>query len=413
MIRRETIYHARSDPDFADFRQVRDECHQPGGGSMDPANDCWWEDFRRRMPVAARWAYFDHAGVSPLSGPAADVLHEWTADTAENGVAGWTRWRGEVEQCRRLGAELLGAHADELALIRNTTEGIGLVAEGFPWQPGDNVVVPDCEFPSNLYPWRNLESRGVEVRLLPALDERLDLDRLDEACDSRTRVVAVSWVGYATGWRNDVAALADIAHRRGALLFLDAIQGLGVFPLDVSRTPVDFLAADGHKWLLGPEGAGLFYLRREHLDRLRPLGVGWNSVRHSGDFTNTAYDLKSSADRYEGGTHNMAGFAALAASLRLLLEIGVERLSERLLDVTDRLCDRLRQVGAQVASCRDGERWSGIVAFTLAGRDPVETKKRCRHAGVVLNARAGRLRASPHVYTSAEDIERLLEAMQA
>jgi selenocysteine lyase/cysteine desulfurase len=371
-----------------------------------------WTAFRQRMPAAANWAYFDHAGVAPLSGPAADVLHEWTTDAAANGVANWTRWRDEVEQCRHLGAELLGAQGGEVALIRNTTEGIGLIAEGFPWQPGDNVVVPDCEFPSNLYPWLNLRSRGVEVRLVHAEHERLDLGRLGAACDGRTRIIAVSWIGYATGWRNDVAALADIAHRRGALLFLDAIQGLGVFPLDVTAIPVDFLAADGHKWLLGPEGAGLFYIRREHLDRLRPLFVGWNSVRHSGDFTNPAYDLKPSADRYEGGTHNMAGFAALAASLRLLLETGVDRLSARLLDVTDRICERLGQAGADVASGRDERRRSGIIAFTLAGCDPLATKKRCRQHGVILNARAGRIRLSPHVYTSEADIDRMIASLR-
>ena len=379
----------------------------------DPQRPDEWTAFRQRMPAAARWAYFDHAGVAPLSGPAAEVLREWTTDAAENGVANWPRWRQEVETCRRLGAELLGAAAEEVALVRNTTEGIGLVAEGFPWQPGDNVVVPDCEFPSNLYPWRNLESRGVEVRLIHAEHERLDLNRLDAACDRRTRIVAASWVGYATGWRNDVAALAEIAHRHGALLFLDAIQGLGVFPLDVSATPVDFLAADGHKWLLGPEGAGLFYLRREHLDRLRPLFVGWNSVRQAGEFTNTAFDLKPAADRYEGGTHNMAGFAGLAASLRLLLETGVERLSARLLEVTDHLCERLRQAGADVASSREAEHRSGIVAFTRAGCDPAEAKRLCRQRGVILNARAGRIRVSPHVYTSADDIERMLDAVRA
>jgi selenocysteine lyase/cysteine desulfurase len=247
------------------------------------SNDPWLE-LRRQMPCAEKWAYFDHAAVAPISAPARTALVAWANDLAENGCADWPRWAERLEDVRRRGAELISASTDEIALIRNTTEGVNLVAEGFPWQAGDNVVVPADEFPTNLYPWMNLAARGVEVRRVPVDQGRVDLDRLAAACDARTRIVAVSWVGYASGWRNDVDALVELAHGRGALLFLDAIQGLGVFPLDVRRTPVDFLAADGHKWLLGPEGAGLFYLRREHLDLLRPVGLGWNSVVQSYDF---------------------------------------------------------------------------------------------------------------------------------
>lgn len=371
----------------------------------------WWEDFRRRMPVAQQWAYFDHAAVAPLSGPAQQALREWANDAAENGELHWGNWHKRVETVRTLAAALLGASRDEIALIRNTTEGITLVAEGFPWASGDNVVIPSGEFPSNLYPWMNLSSRGVETRLVPTDDERLDLNRLADAVDDRTRIVTVSWVGYATGWRNDVGALAEIAHRRGALLFLDAIQGLGVFPLDVRQTPVDFLAADGHKWLLGPEGAGLLYVRQEHLDVLRPIGVGWNSVQHAGDFSNARLDLKPSAARYEGGSYNMAGLIALGASLELLSGYGMQALSARLLGLTDQLCRRLEDVGAEIVSCTDEERRSGIVSFVLPGRNPNTIRQQCRDHGVILNCRAGRLRASPHAYTSEHDLDRLTAAL--
>lgn len=370
-----------------------------------------WTDFRRQMPVAENWAYFDHAGVAPISGPAEEALLEWTRDTAQNGIANGAHWRKRVAETRRTGAELLGAREEEVALIRNTTEGINLVAEGFPWREGDNVVVPAGEFPSNLYPWLNLRERGVETRIVPTENERLDLDRLAEACDERTRIVAVSWVGYATGWRNDPAELARIAHDHDACLFLDAIQGLGVFPLDVSQVPVDFLAADGHKWLLGPEGAGLFYLRQEHLDLLRPIGVGWNSVVHAGDFTNPELKLKHRADRYEGGTHNMPGFVAMGASLELLLEYGVETVSRRLLEVTDELCDRLDACGAEIVSSREPDRKSGIVSCEIPGADPNEVKQRCRDRHVLVNARAGRLRISPHVYTDRHDVEVLTDVL--
>lgn len=230
-----------------------------------PAARSWWDDFRAKMPVVEKWAYFDHAGVAPLPAPTADVLVEFAGDNAANGVAHWNRWRSTVETARELGARLLGAMTGEVAVIHNTTEGINFVAEGFPWRPGDNVVTLSSEFPSNLYPWLNLASRGVETRQVAVTNERLDPAAVEKACDARTRVLALSWVGYMTGWRNDLALLSEIAHKRGLFFFVDAIQALGVFPLDVGRLPIDALAADGHKWLLGPEGAGLFYVRQRNL----------------------------------------------------------------------------------------------------------------------------------------------------
>lgn len=364
------------------------------------------------MPVAERWAYFDHAAVAPLPAPVHAAVARWLDEAARDGDVHWTRWRQQVEQARRLAARLIGAAESEIALIHNTTEGVNLVAEGFPWRQGDNVVLPAGEFPTNLYPWLNLASRGVQTRIVPTDNERLDLDRLDEACDARTRIVAASWVGYATGWRNDVAGLADVAHRRGALLFLDAIQGLGVFPLDVSQVPVDFLAADGHKWLLGPEGAGVLYVRRQHLDLLRPLGVGWNSVQHAGEYTNPQLVLKPAAGRYEGGSYNMAGIAGLAAALEFLGEFGPEAISRRLLEVTDAVCRRLEDFGAVIASCREGARRSGIVAFQVPGRDSLEIKRRCLERGIAFTCRAGRIRLSPHAYANDEDIERLMAALR-
>ncbi|HXY36674.1 MAG TPA: aminotransferase class V-fold PLP-dependent enzyme [Planctomycetaceae bacterium] len=371
----------------------------------------WWDDFRAKMPVAEQWAYFDHAGVGPLPGPTGDVLIEFARDNVANGVANWSRWRGTVEIARELGAKLVGAEPDEIAVVHNTTEGINFIAEGFPWQPGDNVVTLSSEFPSNLYPWLNLASRGVETRQVKADGERVDPAAVERACDSRTRVIAVSWIGYMTGWRNDLAALAEICTRRKLFYFVDVIQGLGVFPLDVRQLPIDSLAADGHKWLIAPEGAGLLYVRKSRLEMLRTIGVGWNSVRQSGDFTDTRLDLKTDASRYEGGSHCLAAICGLAKSLELLIEIGPDKMSQRVLEITDRLCERLSRAGLPIASCRDADRRSGIVSFDVPGRDPLQLKKDCRARGVLLNARAGRMRAAPHGYCNDDDIDRLLEAV--
>jgi selenocysteine lyase/cysteine desulfurase len=371
-----------------------------------------WDAFRRQMPIARRWAYFDHAAVAPISQPARAAILKYVEQAAEQGDTVWPEWDRGVEQLRDSAARLIGAELDEIALIPNTTAGINIVAEGFPWQAGDNVVTLADEFPSNQYPWMNLAERGVECRRLETDSGRLDLDRLAEACDARTRLVSLSWVGYATGYRHDLDAVAEVVHRRGALLFVDAIQGLGVFPLDVSQTPIDFLAADGHKWMLGPEGAGMMYVRREHLDRLRPLGVGWHSVSQAQDFTHVELNLKPSAERYEGGSQNMVGMIGLGASLDLLLELGAANIARRLLEVTDSICERLTALGCRVHSRREGEFRSGIVSVEVPDADPMAVRRHCLDREVVLSCRAGRLRISPHAYTNEEDIDRLTRAVR-
>ena len=365
------------------------------------------------MPLAERFAYFDHAAVAPISGPARDAIAAWADQSASAGAVDWASWGRHLTHLRRSVAAMVSADPSEIALVQNTTDGISLIAEGFPWQEGDNVVVPDDEFPTNFYPWMNLAARGVELRRAPTHDGRLDLDALSDTCDERTRIVAASWVSFRSGWRNDPAALAEVAHRHGALLMLDAIQALGVCPLDVQSAGVDFFAADGHKWLLGPEGAGLLYIRREHLDLLRPLRLGWNSVVHDGDFDRLELVLKGTAERYEGGSPNMPGLFGLAASIEMLRRIGIEQICRRIVEVTDLLCQRLREIGAVIHSDRSEPRRTGIVSFDLPGQDARSLRLRCREQDVILSHRGGRLRASPHAYTNADDVERLIAALIA
>ncbi len=371
-----------------------------------------WDEFRRQMPVATRWAYFDHAAVSPLPAPTQAAITRWLQQASTEGDVAWPHWANHLEQLRDRFAALLGADREEIALVPNTTTGINIVSQGVPWQPGDNVVTLADEFPSNQYPWLVLTQRGVEVRRVPAEQGVVDLSRLAAACDRHTRVVTISWVGYASGWRNDLEAAAEIAHRCGAKFLVDAIQALGVFPLDVREVPIDFLAADGHKWLLGPEGAGVFYVRGELLDWLQPVGIGWNSVVHCTDFSRIDLKLKPSAGRYEGGSMNMVGLIGLKSSLELLWNIGIDRLAQRILHLTDLACERLESAGATVISNRQPEHKSGIVSFQMPGIDMQTARQRCLENGVVLSCRNGRLRISPHAYNNADDIDRLIEALE-
>jgi len=372
-----------------------------------------WKKMRADMPVSAKYAYFDHAAVAPLSGPAQRAMAKWLDQSATQGDVVWLEWEAKVEQTRAAAAKLINAANDEIALVPNTTSGISIVSEGFPWKEGDNVVTPAHEFPSNRYPWMHLKDRGVELRVIDTPAGVVDLDRMAAACDDRTRIVALSWVGYASGYRIDVAKFAEMAHAKGALLFLDAIQGLGVFPLDVQNCGVDFLAADGHKWMLGPEGAGMFFCRKEHLDTLRPACVGWNSVKGRYDFNKIDLSLRPSAARYEGGSQNMVGMIGFGASLKFLQQYGAgpetSAVGERILEFAGEASERLIAAGARVVSPFGNDHASGIVSFEVDGVDPAELRNRCMKAGVVLSHRNGRLRISPHAYNSSEDIDRLLE----
>lgn len=367
--------------------------------------------FRAQFPVTAHWAFLDHAAVAPLPAPAVAALHEYAASVAANGVAAVGAWVARAAEVRALAARLINAPAvEDVYFVPNTTHGIGVIAEGFPWEPGDNVVLAAEEYPANQYPWMNLARRGVSVRAVPSRGNRVPLADLAAALDARTRVLTVSFVEFASGFRHDLEALGDLCRRRGVFFFVDAIQGLGAFPLDVRAAHIDALSADSHKWLLGPEGAGLGYVRREWVERLHPIGVGAFSVRNPLAFSTIAFDLKPHAGRWEGGALNVPGIAAMGASLRLLLDLGIETARARVLELTDYLCAKARARGWAVFSSRAGGEASGIVSLAHPTRAPDEVVKRCRAAGVVVNARGGRVRASPHAYNVPDEIDRFLEA---
>src|SRR3984893_450649 len=329
-----------------------------------------WTALRDQFPITRRWAFFDHAAVAPLSAPAVRAITEWAQDMAENGDVNASRWEKRVEEVRELASRMLGAAKEDIAFIKNTSEGIGIVAEGLPWKPGENVVTAAEEYPANIYPWMNLKDRGVDVRFVQSRDRRLEIDDVAAAIDSRTRLVSLSMVEYSSGFRNDLHEIGDLCRQRGVYFFVDAIQGLGVFPLDVAQSPIDFLAADGHKWLLGPEGAGIFYVRRELVDRLHPVGIGWNSVIGSRSFSRIDFRLKPNAGRWESGSLNVAGIMALGASLELLLGIRLANVASRVQKFTDYLCEQAARVGREVYSSRESKDKSGIVSLIARGAEP-------------------------------------------
>ncbi|HEY5657819.1 MAG TPA: aminotransferase class V-fold PLP-dependent enzyme [Myxococcota bacterium] len=370
-----------------------------------------WARARGFFPVARDWIYLDHAGVAPISTRVEEALRRYADCASRSGAVDYAIYEAEVERVRARAARLVSATPREIAFIKNTTEGLGIVASGLDWRPGDVVLTCDLESPSNATPWRGLRPLGVETVLLPSEAGRLPLERVEEALRRpRVRLVTLSSVEFGNGARNDLERIGRLCRERGVLFCVDAIQSLGCLPLDVERCGIDFLAADGHKWLLSVEGCGIFFCARRMLERLAPRVVGWHNVAEPRDFDRYQTALRGDAGRFEEGTWNTAGIFALGAAIDLLLELGIDAIGRRVLQLTDRLAEGLRARGADLLSPR-GEAASGIVSFTLPREDPRHTVERLRARRIHTVMRRSAVRASPHFYTEESEIDALLEAL--
>ena len=370
------------------------------------------------FPVLRKWHFFNHAGVCPLPAAAADAFRRYALQGEQQAYL-FTSWYRDVEKLRQLAAELINAGPDEVAFVKNTSEGLSIVASGIDWQFGDGVVTTNVEYPANVYPWmEQVRNRGVK---LVRVEERTDangrravpVDRLlEEAAHPKTKIVALSHVEYASGQRHDLTKIGQFCRDHGKLFCVDAIQSVGVLPVDVQAMKIDYLAADGHKWMLGPEGAGIFYCRRELIERTRPIMVGWMNVINAQDYGDINYTLRADAGRFECGSYNVPGLLALKSALEVIKAARVGAVAQRVRELTDLLIAGLERKGYQIVSPRDKWQWSGIVSFTSPRHDPkrVVLELRKDHQTEIA-LREGRLRASPHFYNTEQQIERLVEVL--
>lgn len=370
-----------------------------------------WQALRDEFPITRNYNFQNHAGVAPISRRSADAARQYLQHAEENAYLRGGFYK-HADRVRAKVAQLIGAHPDEVTFCKNTSDGLSMVANGLNWQSGDNVVTTNAEFAANIYPWQALRPRGVQVRMVFEEDARIPIERLIEAIDNRTRLVAISSVQYASGFRSDLATLGEYCQSKGVLLCVDAIQSLGVFPIDVKAMNIDFLAADGHKWLCAPEGAGFFYVRRELQGHLHPTVIGWMSMKDPSGFDKYQFEFADSAKRYDSGSYNLAGVYALGGAIELVQEIGVEEISKRLLHLTDRLATGVRDKGYRVVSSRAPGEASGIVAFFSDHHQPDKIQRHLQtEHRIVIAVRRGRLRASPHVYTTEQEIDQLIDVL--
>ena len=365
----------------------------------------------QEFPVTTAWRFFNHAATAPLSKRAAAAMAKQLQEHVALGSVGNAIWTPEREQTRALAARFINADPSEIAFISNTAEGISFVANGLRWQAGDNVVATNAEYPANMYPWMRLVEQGVIIKMAQEHDGRIFLEDIDKAIDTRTRVVAISFVEFSSGFMNDLVALGRLCRERGVLYVVDVIQGLGAFPVDVQQAQIDVLACGGQKWLLGPRGCGIFYCSRRVTDQIRVAVVGASSVIDEENYLDYNLTLKPDATRFEYGTHNTVGIAGLRGAIELFVEVGPEHIARQILALTDHFCERVSAQGYTLFSSRRPGEKSGIVSFYKQGTDSAQIAAQLHAQRFVLSVRDGRLRLSPHFYNTIEEIDALLEAL--
>ncbi|HEU4479154.1 MAG TPA: aminotransferase class V-fold PLP-dependent enzyme [Pyrinomonadaceae bacterium] len=371
------------------------------------------EQLRALFPVTRSLNYLNHAAVSPPPAPTIAAVESQLRDVNLNGSLNYREWIATKERARTLLAGMIGARPEQVAFMRNTSDGLSCVANGLRWQAGDNLVTFNREFPSNVYPWRRLrDTLGVEIRICEERAGRIDLDELIRLIDARTRLIAISHVQYASGFRADLERLGRAARRHDALLVVDIIQSLGVIPIDVESELIDVAAAAGHKWLLTPEGIGLLYLSDRARARIEPTLVGWISVADPDDYNNFAQDWNRGALAWESGTAPSALFYGLEASLRLLSETGVQRIAVYLEELTDHLCARLSDFDYEVVSSRTSGEKSQIVCIRHKNNlSAMNLYSHLKARNIITAPRGERLRISPHLYNTKAEIDRLVESL--
>jgi cysteine desulfurase / selenocysteine lyase len=378
--------------------------HTPGPGSSFIVHP---SSFRDLFPVTRNLIYFNHAAVGPLSVRAAEAMERHARDQRDFGALHWRDWYAEYDRLRESAARLIGATPGEIAILKNTSEGLSFIAQGMRWNDGDNVITTAMEFASNWSPWKRLEPR-VECRVA----ESASVEHIEPLIDDRTRLVTVSSVAFHNGFTADVNKIGELCVRRNVRFCVDAIQSVGVLPIDVKAARIDFLAADGHKWMCGPEGAALFYVAETRREELEVIEYGWTNIDRQRKFIAPPIDLLPDARRFEAGSLNTNGIYGLRAAIDLILEIGLDTISERALRVAALLAEGLGNIGWKVGA-------EGPVASPIVGATPPSVEKsllwyhrRLEEEGIVTAPREGFLRFSPHFYNDEEEVARVLEVLR-
>lgn len=363
---------------------------------------------RSHFPIVNKVCYMNHAVQGPLPESSQRLMIEYI-ETLNDSL----KRTVDVEEFRKTFSRLICSSTDEIALIPNTSTGLNIACDSLNYLKNDNVVVTDLEFPSVVYPWLRRKI-GVDVRYVENREGTIVLDDFEELVDDETVAVVVSHVEYSNGFRNNLREIADIAHDHGAYLIVDAVQSVGALKIDVKRLEVDFLTASSYKWMLGPSGAGFLYVKNELIDELEPAYVGWASVNQDmfeniGLWDNKRLDLNDKASRFEVGEASIVSLIGANESMNLLINIGTENVESRILNLTKRLIDSLKEANIKLNTPDLEEHRSGIINFSVG--DPMKVSEKLLSNRMVVSVRADGIRVSPHFYNTKDEIDDFLEVL--
>ncbi|MDQ2084136.1 aminotransferase class V-fold PLP-dependent enzyme [Xanthobacteraceae bacterium Astr-EGSB] len=378
----------------------------------DGLNGLTLQNVGKLFPIKQKRCYFNNASIGAMSLPVIAAVDRFLGNVRDNGRNDYPNWcrHADTEFKDRI-ARLIGAKRSEIAYVKNTTEGLVTVANGLPWKAGDNVILADIEYPSNVYCWMRLKRLGVEVRWVKNRAGRILVDDVRAAMDGRTRIVSLSAVQFSNGYRHDIASTATLCREKGALFNIDAIQWVGALKIDVEKLGIDFMSVGGHKWMLAPIGTGIFYCRSESLDRLDPPSVGYHTVGKTEDHMDYELVYRPDAGRFEEALVNFPGIWGLDAAVRVQLALTSEAIESHILGLTSRAAEGLRRRGYDIVSpFGDGER-SGNLSFSHPRLAIEDLEGRLRSAGIDLAIRGGKLRISPSYYNDTQEIDRLLDVL--
>jgi selenocysteine lyase/cysteine desulfurase len=364
---------------------------------------------RKEFPITKSYVYLDHASVGPLPRRSFKAVERLNEEKLLKGKLAWEGWDEVLDDVRRAIADFISAGEDEIALTSNTSEGLGIVTNGFRWEKGANIVTTDLEFPSSLFACQGVSRRyGAELRVVRNVGGTLPLEEFDKAIDNNTGMVVLSHVQFSNGYRSKLRELSDIAHEKGATVLVDAIQSIGAMPLDVEKEDVDFLSCGGYKWLLSPIGVGFLYVKRACLDKIAPTILGYRSDEEVYNLSYRRLSLAGSARRFEHGQRNYPGFAGMVESLKMLKEVGMKNIQKRIWKLCEDVIKGAQELNIPVNSPLLAENRSGIVNLGVTSPGDVEEKLLLK--GIIVSSRDG-LRVSPHFYNTREDVERFLFAL--
>lgn len=359
----------------------------------------------------AGFIHLNHAAVGPWPKRTAAEIKRFADENVRQGSLDYAKWVQTEADLRKQFKTLLNARSvNDIGLLKNTSEGLSVVAYGLPWQAGDNIVISDQEFPSNRIVWESLQDQGVEVRVAKLDEYDTPEEALFSATDSNTRLLAISSVQYASGLRVDLRQLGAFCKQKDIWFCVDAIQSIGAVNLDVTEIHADFVVADGHKWMLGPEGIAVFYTTPEARDRLQLKQYGWHMVQDMGNYTTNEWQIAESSRRFECGSPNMLGIHGLHASLSLLLEIGMDKIEEAVLKNSAWLIDQIKQnPDLELLSSDEPGRYAGIVTFRSRTKRNEALHQQLMDNSVLCALRGGGIRLSPHFYNQNEQLEKVIE----